>query len=222
MKDDNCSVLPNLSSAGKALDGRVMGGDWVAGRMPGKMGLHFRGPGSGDRVELPNPDRFEFPGAFSIVAWFELDEPQKFMSLLTIASKGDSSWRVLQNEHGMLRFDTCNGSVPYQKSGYWQCMDGPTKLENNRWYFVAVVYEPLGDIVKKRLYLNGHLEIEWKIPPIRQRNKNAAWIGANNDFVGVREWLGNIDEIAFFSRVLSASEITTMFQAGNSESEARQ
>ena len=47
------AVLPNLSAAGSALDGQVDGAEWVYGRFPGKYALYFHGPGSGDKVVLP-------------------------------------------------------------------------------------------------------------------------------------------------------------------------
>ena len=63
-------VLPNVSSAGESLDGRVDGPRWVReGRFPGKWALRFTGSNWQDRVELPKPERFNFDGPFSIAVW---------------------------------------------------------------------------------------------------------------------------------------------------------
>ncbi len=67
------SVLPNLTAAGAALDGRIAGAEWVHGRWPGKFGLYFHGPGSEDKVVLPEQERFNFTGPFSVAVWFEAE-----------------------------------------------------------------------------------------------------------------------------------------------------
>ena len=67
------AILPNQSSAGSALDGQVEGAEWVYGRLPGKYALYFHGPGSGDKVVLPEQERFNFTGPFSVVVWFRPD-----------------------------------------------------------------------------------------------------------------------------------------------------
>jgi hypothetical protein len=92
IKDDNCSILPNLSSAGNALDGRVMGGDWVDGRLFGKMALLFHGSGSGDKVMLPHQERFNFTGPFSVAVWFKMTSSAG--GIQSLVTKGDDAWRL--------------------------------------------------------------------------------------------------------------------------------
>ena len=89
------ATLPNLSSAGKLLDGQVEGAEWVYGRFPGKFALYFHGPGSSDRVVLPEQERFKFTGPFSVAVWFKVEKfAGRYQALVT---KGDTSWRIEQD-----------------------------------------------------------------------------------------------------------------------------
>ena len=69
--DGDSSILPNVAATGRPLDAQIIGPLWTAGRFPGKVALHFRGPGSEDKVELPEQDRFNFSGPFSVAVWFK-------------------------------------------------------------------------------------------------------------------------------------------------------
>jgi hypothetical protein len=211
MKGDNCAVLPNLSAAGRALDGRVEGGDWVEGRMPGKMGLHFRGPKSDDRIVLPSSDRFEFSGEFSLAIWFNAKPNNSGgTSLIT---KGEHSWRF-QYAGGLLYFHTNNANVPMKDNNYYQGTKGHTNIVDNRWHLAVAVYKPQNDkVAQKQLYIDGQLDAENVAPMPRERSKCPVWLGANGE-LGERELYGQIDEVAIFSRALSPEEAAAMFQAG--------
>jgi hypothetical protein len=149
MKGDNCSLLPNLSAAGSALDGRVKSGEWVDGRLPGKMALYFRGPYSQDRIELPDPDRFEFPGAFTVAVWFKLLRcNMKDSTALTLIAKADDSWRVHYvmncplNYLGVLLFDTNEHSVQRNQITPGHTCIAPTAsdVSQNPWRLVVAAY----------------------------------------------------------------------------------
>jgi hypothetical protein len=238
--DASTSVLPNRSAAGKALDGRVAGGDWVDGRLPGKMALYFHGPHSGDHVELPEPNRFEFPGAFTVAIWCKLlrcdgmrTKPQRQEDAIvcTLIAKSEGSWRLHQvispTHKGELLFDTDTSALLHQTSTGQHytvgrtCITPPVGLTSDSpWRFVVAVYQPVGDIAQKRLYLDGRLDGSSDAPLPRSGNKAPVWLGANSghgdqEFSGNREFSGLIDEVAIFSRALSAEEIAAMFAAGN-------
>ena len=48
-------LLTNVAATGAALDGEIQGPLWTSGRLPSKVALRFRGPGTGDKVVLPEP-----------------------------------------------------------------------------------------------------------------------------------------------------------------------
>ena len=205
------ATLPNLSTAGKLLDGQVEGAEWVYGRFPGKFALYFHGPGSGDRVVLPEQDRFKFTGPFSVAVWFRV---QRFAARYQgLVAKGDTSWQIQQYiRTNRLTFDTRRGpsQVPYVVD---QTV-GRTEVGDHQWRMAVIVYQPAGKIAHKRLYLDGYLEAQGDVlMPLRQ-NDQPVWLGANSEASRCEFW-GAIDEVAFFARALSADEIAAMFPAGN-------
>ena len=209
------SILPNLSSHGHALDGRVASGEWVNGRFPGKGAVYFHGRGSGDRVVLPDPDRFEFAGAFSVAIWFKLETTTAQAPVLI--GKGDGSWRLVQAVTGansMVEFGTNDLKGEFQ----YQNLVERTNVADDRWHLAVAVYKPLGKVARKQIYIDGRLDGENEASFPRLQNKFPVWLGANSEYPD-REMLGVLDEVAIFSRALSAEEVTAMFQAGNPERE---
>jgi hypothetical protein len=208
MKDGNCSVLPNLSSAGSSLDGHVVGGDWVDGRLFGKMGLYFRGPSSGCHVVLPNPDRFEFPGAFSVAVWFKIRSVPEIM-WTALVTKGQFSWRLqYQNISKHLFFDDT-------VADHFQITMGQSRIAEDQWHLAVVIYEPQGNIARKQIYVDGQLDVENTVAMSRMKIKCPVWIGGNRDSESGYDFSGWLDEVAMFSRALSTEEVMAMFQAGN-------
>jgi hypothetical protein len=212
----NNSVLPNLSSAGGVLDGHVEGAEWVYGRLPGKYALMFHGPNSGDKVILPEQQRFNFAGPFSIAMWLRSERfPQVCQALIT---KGDASWRLYLYDHQLngsrLAFDTDNAAAPIKGGKSEHRVKGQTSVGDGQWHLAVVTYEPLGDRARKRLYVDGRLDAEDARAPLLAQNADPVWLGANSGWPGheFRNW---IDEVAILSRALSAEEVTAIFAAGN-------
>jgi hypothetical protein len=88
----NNMVLPNMSVAGSVLNGQIEGAEWVRGRLPGKYALYFHGPGSGDKVVLPEQQRFKFTGPFSVAVWFNV--MRSGVASQPLVAKGGDSWRL--------------------------------------------------------------------------------------------------------------------------------
>jgi hypothetical protein len=205
--------LPNLSAAGSVLNGQVEGAEWVAGRMPGKYALYFHGPGSGDRVVLPEQERFRFTGPFSTAVWFRTNRfTGKWQALV---AKGQDSWRLQPNEaEDSLAFDTTwesnqSEDVCLQKTA------GRTNVADGRWHLAVATYEEIQGSARTRLYLDGQMDSEGQSPtPLRQNNQ-PVWIGSLST-IADREFQGLIDEVAIFARSLSADEVATMYKAGSS------
>ena len=86
-------LLPNVAATGAVLDGEIQGPLWTSGRLPGKVALRFRGPGTGSKVVLPEPQRFNFTGPFSLALWFQVARftPDCIPALIT---KGGRTWRL--------------------------------------------------------------------------------------------------------------------------------
>lgn len=209
--DGSTRTLPNLSATGSEMDGQVEGAEWVVGRMPGKYALYFHGPGSGDRVVLPDQDRFKFTGPFAIAVWFRTNRfGGKWQALVV---KGQDSWRLQQNEaDNSLAFDTTWESSQSEDVCLHKTA-GRTNVADGRWHLAVATYETIQGSARTRLYLDGRLDAEGQSPvPLRQNNEPVL-LGALST-IGGREFQGLIDEVAIFARSLSADEIAAMYKAG--------
>jgi hypothetical protein len=204
------SILPNQSPLGSEMDGEVGNAEWVEGRLPGKLALYFRGPGSGDKVTIPQQERFCFHGPFSVAVWFKSESFSTWWQ--TLITKGNDSWRL--QRHGgtsYLCFDAeCfnDGKQPLPRTF------SRTEVDDRQWHFAVGVYEPVGNVAKRRLYIDGKLEAVNDVALPLQQNGDRVGIGCNETSPG-REFQGLIDEVAIFSRALSAEEIAEWFQKGS-------
>jgi hypothetical protein len=207
---DNC-VLPNMARTGSALDGRVEGAEWVYGRLPGKFALYFRGPGSGNRVVLPEQDRFNFTGPFSVAVWFKVE--QLTMEFQRLVVKGDTTWR-LQRDEVRSGFAFVTNHLGSAQTDY-RAIKSQTDVVDGRWHLGVAVYEPVGKAANMRLYMDGHLEGEVKTSAPLNRDDNPVCLGGIIREKYDRTFCGRIDEVAIFARALAANEVAEMFNAGN-------
>ena len=160
------------------LDGQVEGAEWVCGRFSGKYALFFSRRRVGDKVVLPEQERFNFSGPFSVAVWFRV---QRFAARYQgLVAKGDTSWQIQQYiRTNRLTFDTRRGpsQVPYVVD---QTV-GRTEVGDRQWHMAVIVYQPAGKIANKRLYLDGYLEAQGDVlTPLRQ-NDEPVWLGANSE-----------------------------------------
>jgi hypothetical protein len=203
-------ILENVAATGEALHGEIIGPRWTTGRFPGKAALYFRGLGSGDKVVLPEQDRFSFAGPFSVAVWFRV---ARFVAVhQVLVAKGDDAWRVQQSsERDELVFATNYGET----KGHGTL--GQTEVTDDRWHLVVAVYEPMGDKARKRLHLDGRVDADSWTPLPLHHNTTPVWIGnvCRIPDIPNREFKGLIDEVAIFTRALSAKEVQDMFDAGN-------
>ena len=202
-------TLPNVTPAGSKLDGRIEGPIWSSGRLPGKAALRFRGMGSGDKVVLPEENRFNFAGPFSIAAWFKAEQFTTWWQ--TLVAKGDSSWRLHRSEEtDFLGFHT-DHTVDGKRMIAWD--SSVVNVLDGRWHLAVAVYDCDGPIDRQRLYIDGRLTGTTEAPHPMTPNHEPVWIG-NNSEKPDREFQGWIDELAIFARPLSAREIERMFKIG--------
>jgi hypothetical protein len=207
-KPEHAGTAVNRPPLGPSMNGIIENVDWTNGsRVPGKSALLFHGPGFGSRVVLPQQERFNFGGPFSIAIWFKGDAFS--VAWQTLIAKGDDSWRLQRSVMARyLSFDTDYFDGDKQKP---HCTIGRTDVGDHRWHFAVAVYEPAGKVAKKRLYIDGRLETANEVPLPRKQNNDLVCIGCNSKQPG-REFQGFIDEVAIFSRALSEKEIAEWFE----------
>ena len=201
-------LLQNVAATGAALDGQIQGPLWTSGRLPGKVALHFRGPGTGSKVVLPDPSRFNFTGPFSLAVWFEVAQFSRDCVPALIA-KGGGTWRLERwGASNSLTIDTAGNEESSIK------LLPHTDVTDHHWHLVVAVVEPHDAKHSKRIYLDGRLDGEWNLPKALGRSDEPVLIGMST-MCPNREFDGQIDEVAIFARGLSPNEIETMFAAGN-------
>ena len=211
-------LLPNVAATGAALDGQIEGPLWTSGRLPGKLALYFRGPGTNSTVVLPEQQRFNFTGPFSVAVWFKVAEFTSAIGHQGLVTKGNFSWRLQQCDvTNTLGFYT---NAAGQDDGSIVRANGETEVADRHWHLAVGVYEPAADVVHLRLYVDGRLDAEQQSPWRLRQTDNPVWLGANCGYQGL-EFQGWIDEVAIFARALSAAEAAAMFSAGSPGSPLR-
>jgi len=66
----------------------------------------------------------------------------------------------------------------------------------------------------KYFYIDGKLDDQGVVPLPLAQNGEPVWIGNNSQHLD-RAFFGWIDEVAIFSRALSAKEVSAMYDAGD-------
>lgn len=169
----------------------------VAGLYPGNASFQFSG---GHVAAAKGFDLGDLSRGFSIVAWFRVATFDRTWN--TIASKGDSSWRLQRSGDGTaLGFDTDGVNPPY--------LAGNRPVNDGRWHHVAAVYD--GRI--KSLWIDGELDAWTPATGAIAANAFDLLIGENSQQPG-RRWNGWIDELALYDRALAPAEILAQVRAG--------
>ncbi len=207
------SVLPNVTAAGEQLNGEVVDAEWVNGRFPEKAALFFHGNGTNDHVALPQHERFNFTGPFSVAVWFKARYFTR--DYQTLAAKGDSAWRLHRNwAWNTLSLHVNNGPESEYHCTWTNSTPNSKNAADDRWHLATAVVEPAGNVGRMKLFLDGRLDAEGESPLPLSRNNEPVWLG-NNSRCSDRAFPGLIDEVAIFNRAISAAEIKAMFKAGN-------
>lgn len=191
-------------------DGTVMNGEsWVPGKV--NNGHEFFGHG------------------LTILGWFKADDfdvnDGRIITKATGTGTDDHYWMLGTRGVGgqgaspyRMRFRVSLGGsteklIDGGGSGSLPDTVGGTNVDlaANTWYFAAAVYD--GSTMK--IYLDGVLIASADQTGTRDTNTAQVWMGDNPISVDVnRPFDGIIDEVAVFSRALSGSEITALYNSG--------
>jgi hypothetical protein len=93
---------------------------------------------------------------------------------------------------------------------------GATAMATNTWYHVAGVYDATARTMN--VYLNGQLDNGVLVGTVSASQMNSSQnvnIGRRPGYPGASEFLGAVDEVRIYNRVLSPSEIQTDMADGN-------
>ncbi|WDI40617.1 LamG-like jellyroll fold domain-containing protein [Bremerella sp. P1] len=195
----------NRATTGVVDNGQLTNGIWATGRWPEKGAMLFEN--TGDRVELNIPGKYD---QITIMAWVQINRYD--FALQTVFnsidySPGQHHWNL-----------TRGGSLRMGLSSQYDLTSKQT-LPRNLWTHVAAqidskakesVYYIDGKVVGRRKWSQS-------IPIHYGPSTIGAWGHTNRagEVVYSRDLRGRIDEIALFSRVLSADEIRQAYEAGS-------
>ncbi len=174
----------------------------------GKVGQAFNLDGSNDIISFGNPVNLQLTNALTAEAWIRPDST--FGDYRTVVSKwsqtANASWGLFVTDNrvfgivgnGAGQFtDAVGGTIPF----------GTTAAFTH----VAMTYSAADGI---RVYVNGVLvQSDVGIGNIHN-GTDVVRIGNDSGLVGVRYFDGLIDEVGIFGRVLSATEIQSIYNAG--------
>jgi len=182
----------------------------------GKSGNTFTFNGTTGLIELPNSS-FDFMGDFSISAWVKIPSTPSTSGYIFSNYNFD-----VTTSYGYVLYINTNRTISFFVGGLVgsSTVTSTTTLALDTWYHVAVKR----DSVAKRsdLYINGVLEAQAintgltigygtrAIQPTigATRNNNQGVLTISNYFNG------NIDEVNLWTKQLTATEVTELYNSG--------
>jgi large repetitive protein len=194
----------------RANNGTIEGAPWSTGIVGDA--LSFDGD---DRVLIPDNPSLD-PSTITVETWVKLDR----IAYGPGVSGTDSQFLISKGGDGTTGAYILTQWGPNSSSSSFAFEIGPwpgwiagtpfMTLETGRWYHVAGTYD--GNTVK--IYLDGVLQGSEDVGSIQVGNSSPLYFGYN-DVGGYPYYLdGSLDEVAIFSRALTALEIQRHYQNG--------
>ena len=182
-------------------DGTLRGPVWTEGKYD--SGLLFDGTTD---VEVPDAEVLHLTEAATIAAWVKVSPDQEGWARIVDKSVHPNSGYDLA-----LNADTKVYRCEFFVDGATYAADGETPLNDETWHHVAVTFDNANQ--EFRGYVDGIAEIAVSgAPDGTPMNPNdvplhlGLYSGGNHHFIGV------MDEVAVFSRAISAEEVVMLME----------
>jgi len=178
---------------------------WVGGRLG--QALDF--DGSDDHIDVGASDVFGV-SSFTVCFWFRADAIETTgdgdQTMVNFAKRSGPDFLI-----GSQSYDTALGITIHDDSnGPHKSEWGLGNISNDKWYFVCVTRDASADEIK--LYVNGDLKDTNTDSFSYTPSAAGFYIGYRGD--GVNYFDGTIDEVRYYSRVLSKGEIRQLYRKG--------
>jgi serine/threonine protein kinase len=210
---------------------------WVEGRWPNKKALHFDGDDAGQYLTANEFDSggFNLTESLSLLVWFKVDRfRSKYQCLV---SKGDYGFRLarMKDSSGLAfainragpQEDAPINSIPMTQVG-----EDSYAVDDGQWHLAVGVVDASADGVTVSMFVDGEFRAKSPAPGTMIPNNDPVLIGANSFYLRgskrvledgrtrsnpPRQFMGAIDEIAIFDRVLTPEEIAHIYEIGSTE-----
>jgi hypothetical protein len=190
----------NDSVLGTFANGTAIGGLTYSA---GKSGNAFTFNGTTSYINY-SADLFKFISDFSISFWYNTSSTS-FQSLIDCYSNvaGKRGWAI-QNTGTAINFKTFKDNVTYSDLSY--------TISTNTWYNIIIVRK---SVTSTKMYINGTLVASDSVVTDQNYLSNFSLIGAINDGGVLYNYAsGKLDEIDMWSKELTATEVTELYNAG--------
>ena len=172
---------------------------------PGRLGQALRLNGIDQYVTIPHSEDFNFPGSFSISAWFKAESFEKGWA--PVISKGDGSWRLQRDQYNntmCLDFTLASNQEVRQAVS--------TELaDDNTWHHLVGLYDASASSI--RIYFDGRMDGENHVDGRVNPSVQPVAIGENlNPHPMKRNFKGVIDDIRIYTRALRGAEVSKLYQ----------
>jgi hypothetical protein len=218
---EQCALVPGITAwwraeATAADDlGAIQGSAPNGVQYPsGKVGKAFLFSGLNQYIRIPAAKSLSPTGSFSIDAWI-FPQQARDQDILSKWSNNERSYILAVTRNNGLRFGISDSA--HQSDGSFHVFDtAPNIVPLNAWSHVAAVYEQTTG--RRRIFLNGVEVAQRTDAPITVLDSNVEIaIGARQALLStaVDFFAGMIDEISFYGRALSETEVRSIWQVGS-------
>jgi hypothetical protein len=203
--------------------GGAVGAQWTQGRWPGKEALEFKRPG--DRVRMNLDGTY---AALTLACWVKVDSvDKKYNSLLLTDGydNGEPHWQIY--EDGSLMFSIIYRPEGVTRGGNWNQIyySKPVFTADSlgRWHHLAVTYDNASGMALQ--YFDGK-EVGRDVSALHQPGRPIVFgpcelgnwgLPTQGHPFPIRTLNGAIDEFAIYHAVLTAAEIQTLFEQGQTK-----
>ena len=183
-------------------NGSLLGG---ATFTAGMVDQAFNFTSSGQSVQVPTAPALDITGAISVDAWINPSTTAVNLAILNKATAGTPDGYYFDLYQGKVRFLVGNAGV----TGLGTYFTSTQVLPVNQWTHVAATYD--GALI--RLYINGvQVNTMAFSDPFPGPNGQPLLIG--NSSSGAEYFLGAVDEVELFNRVIGPTEVAAIYAAG--------
>jgi hypothetical protein len=185
----------NANDSVGANDGAYAGGVTF---VPGRVGEAFEFDGTTGSINISNSTTLDLAQAYSFAFWIKLPAlPSQQVTVMRKIASGTEDKHVAVNTNGTVAFYLYNvmSSVP---------LSSTTALSLATWHHVAATY----DGASANIYIDGILDASKVATGAVANDTGAVWFA--HSFFDITFLQGDLDELRWYSRALSAMEVAAL------------